>query len=99
MQEEDDECSEQLDAISNLGSRKQLNILDQRTRSTDSRNSVDSSDVPVNVVEVSGDDLAALSLDALRCRAGRRRDSSGTGRRSSEGNGEFVTGFYGAFCM
>lgn len=90
VEEEDEECSEHMDSISNLGSRKHLHILDQRTRSTDSRNSVDSVEIPPNVAEVSGDDLAALSLDALRSRAGRRRDSTGTGRRSSEGNGEFM---------
>lgn len=94
VEEEDEECSEQMDGISNLGSRKHLHILDQRTRSTDSRNSVDSVEIPPNVTEVSGDDIAALSLDALRSRARTRKDSTGTGRRSSEGNGEFY--MYGA---
>lgn len=72
------------------GSRKQLHILDQRTRSTDSRTSVDSTENPMVVPEdIGGDDIAALSIDALKSRSGRRRDSTGTGRRSSEGNGKF----------
>lgn len=68
------------------GSRKQLHILDQRTKSVDSRTSVDSVDYQENEPSQT-EDIAALSLDALRSHA-RRRDSAGTGRRSSEGNGE-----------
>lgn len=82
--QEEDECSEHLDVISNLGgSRKQLHILDQRTKSMDSRNSVDSVEDSEHQ-QLQGEDIVALSLEALKHHV-RRRDSM-TGRRSSEGN-------------
>lgn len=79
--------SQQLDCVLFLGSRKQLHILDQRTKSVDSRTSVDSMGDFQDPEPTHNEDIAALSLDALRSHA-RRRDSVGTGRRSSEGNGE-----------
>lgn len=62
-------------------------MLDQRTKSVDSRTSVDSIGDFQETEPSRSEDIAALSLDALRSHA-RRRDSAGTGRRSSEGNGE-----------
>ena len=64
-------------------SEQPLTLERQRTRSTDSKTSNDSA-------EVSADDLGALSLEVLRNWAiQKRKDSTGTGRRSSDsGNGE-----------
>ncbi|CAH0550311.1 unnamed protein product [Brassicogethes aeneus] len=78
----DEEDEEVDDAISMTGSRKELNLPRQRTRSTDSKTSIESERAQE---ELSADDLAALSLDILRNRAAqKRRDSTGTGRRGSE---------------
>ncbi|XP_049817373.1 transient receptor potential cation channel trpm isoform X2 [Aethina tumida] len=81
-----DEEEEDLDdAISVSGSRKELSIPRQRTRSTDSKASIESREPE----ELSADDLAALSLDILRNRAAqKRRDSTGTARRGSESGDE-----------
>ncbi|KAK4884574.1 hypothetical protein RN001_000845 [Aquatica leii] len=86
--EEEDETNDQ-DAFSASGSRKHLNILEERQRSSESKTSIDSVGEKDDDVQISADDLAALSLDALRWRAAkRRRDSAGTGRRSSDGGNE-----------
>lgn len=74
------------------GSRKHLDILEEEHHSVESKaESVESSDKEEEEEEnqISADDLAALTLDTLRMRYKRRKDSGGTGRRSSDGgNGE-----------
>ncbi|XP_019755238.2 transient receptor potential cation channel trpm isoform X3 [Dendroctonus ponderosae] len=77
---------EQLDNISVAGSRSKLNLLRQRTKSTESKTSLDSDR---NSLEISADDIAALSLDILRARATqKRRDSDSVRRGSESGTGE-----------
>lgn len=64
--------------------------MEERQRSSESKTSMESSERDEDT-QISTDDLAALSLDTLRLRAKRRRDSCGTGRRSSDGgNGELL---------
>ncbi|ERL88775.1 hypothetical protein D910_06157, partial [Dendroctonus ponderosae] len=72
---------EQLDNISVAGSRSKLNLLRQRTKSTESKTSLDSDR---NSLEISADDIAALSLDILRARATQKRRDSDSVRRGSE---------------
>uniref|UniRef100_A0A1Y1MC38 Transient receptor potential cation channel trpm n=2 Tax=Photinus pyralis TaxID=7054 RepID=A0A1Y1MC38_PHOPY len=90
--EEEDETND-AETFSATGSRKQLNLLEERQRSSESKTSLESLDEK-DEVQLSADDLAALSLDTLRWRAAkRRRDSAGTGRRSSDGgNGDSLHG-------
>lgn len=65
-----------------------MHVLDKRTKSVDSRTSIDSVGVFQETEPTThNEDITALSLDALRAH-NRRRDSIGTGRRSSEGNGK-----------
>ncbi|CAH1966853.1 unnamed protein product [Acanthoscelides obtectus] len=72
---------EQLDNISMSGSRQGLDLIRQRTKSTESKTSIESGNSNV----VSADDIAGLSLEILKSRAlQKRRDSSGTVRRGSE---------------
>lgn len=75
------------------GSRKHLNVLEERQRSSESKTSLDSEKIE-DCDKISTDDLPALSIDALKLRCTRRRDSIGTGRRSSEGNGKFSSASY-----
>ncbi|XP_068894197.1 transient receptor potential cation channel trpm isoform X11 [Tenebrio molitor] len=81
--DEEDECNEEVDAIPKSESQQPLTFERQRTKSTDSKTSNDSG-------EISADDLGALSLEVLRnWTIQKRKDSTGTGRRSSDGgNGE-----------
>ncbi|CAH1123867.1 unnamed protein product [Ceutorhynchus assimilis] len=72
---------EQLDNISVAGSRSKLNLLRQRTKSTESKTSLESDR---NSLDISADDIAALSLDILRTRAAQKRRDSETARRGSE---------------
>ncbi|XP_076268057.1 transient receptor potential cation channel, subfamily M isoform X2 [Rhynchophorus ferrugineus] len=85
--EEDDlDKKEQLDNISIAGSKSKLNLMRQRTKSTDSKTSINSDR---NSADISADDVAALSLDILRSRAAQKRRDSETTRRGSEsGTGE-----------
>ncbi|RZC40720.1 transient receptor potential cation channel trpm, partial [Asbolus verrucosus] len=77
--DEEDECNEEMDVVPKSESQQPLTIERQRTRSTDSKTSNESA-------EVSADDLGALSLEILRNWAiQKRKDSTGTGRRSSDG--------------
>lgn len=71
------------DGIAFAESQQPLTFERQRTKSTDSKTSNDSG-------EISADDLGALSLEVLRnWTIQKRKDSTGTGRRSSDGgNGE-----------
>ncbi|XP_068894195.1 transient receptor potential cation channel trpm isoform X9 [Tenebrio molitor] len=84
--DEEDECNEEVDAIPKSESQQPLTFERQRTKSTDSKTSNDSG-------EISADDLGALSLEVLRnWTIQKRKDSTGTGRRSSDGgNGESET--------
>ncbi|XP_066138176.1 transient receptor potential cation channel trpm isoform X6 [Euwallacea fornicatus] len=77
--EDAQEKKEQLDVISVSGSRS--NLLRQRTKSSDSKTSVDSDQ---NSLDISADDIAALSLDILRTRAAQKRRDSDSARRGSE---------------
>ncbi|XP_066244869.1 transient receptor potential cation channel trpm isoform X10 [Euwallacea similis] len=77
--EDAQEKKEQLDVISISGSRS--NLLRQRTKSSDSKTSVDSDR---NSLDISADDIAALSLDILRTRAAQKRRDSDSARRGSE---------------
>ncbi|XP_068894204.1 transient receptor potential cation channel trpm isoform X17 [Tenebrio molitor] len=81
--DEEDECNEEVDAIPKSESQQPLTFERQRTKSTDSKTSNDSG-------EISADDLGALSLEVLRnWTIQKRKDSTGTGRRSSDGgNGQ-----------
>jgi transient receptor potential cation channel subfamily M protein 3 len=77
--DEEDECNEEVDAIPKSESQQPLTFERQRTKSTDSKTSNDSG-------EISADDLGALSLEVLRnWTIQKRKDSTGTGRRSSDG--------------
>ncbi|VEN52666.1 unnamed protein product, partial [Callosobruchus maculatus] len=79
--EEVENEKEQLDNISMSGSRQGLDLIRQRTKSTESKTSIESGNSNV----VSADDIAGLSLEILKSRAlQKRRDSSGTVRRGSE---------------
>lgn len=80
------------------------NILDERKHSLESKTSINTTD-RIDDEELddrmSPDDFAALSLEALKSRIARRRDSAGTGRRNSEGGGggancKFLLSFF--FC-
>jgi transient receptor potential cation channel subfamily M protein 3 len=84
--DEEDECNEEVDAIPKSESQQPLTFERQRTKSTDSKTSNDSG-------EISADDLGALSLEVLRnWTIQKRKDSTGTGRRSSDGgNGDDST--------
>lgn len=63
-----------------------MNVFSERQQSVESKTSLDSGKINEEDDDcMSPDDLAAFSLDALKLRCARRRDSSGTGRRSSEG--------------
>ncbi|XP_044264346.1 transient receptor potential cation channel trpm isoform X10 [Tribolium madens] len=81
--DEEEECNEEIDPLPKSESQQPVTFERQRTRSTDSKTSNDSA-------EVSADDLGALSLEVLRNWAiQKRKDSTGTGRRSSDGgNGQ-----------
>ncbi|XP_044264338.1 transient receptor potential cation channel trpm isoform X2 [Tribolium madens] len=77
--DEEEECNEEIDPLPKSESQQPVTFERQRTRSTDSKTSNDSA-------EVSADDLGALSLEVLRNWAiQKRKDSTGTGRRSSDG--------------
>ncbi|KAL1512762.1 hypothetical protein ABEB36_002294 [Hypothenemus hampei] len=78
---DEEEKKEQLDNISVAGSRSRLNLARQRTKSTESRNSLESDR---NSMDISADDVAALSLDILRTRAAQKRRDSDSARRGSE---------------
>ncbi|XP_063918519.1 transient receptor potential cation channel trpm isoform X3 [Zophobas morio] len=76
--DEEEECNEEMEGLPKSESEQPLTLERQRTRSTDSKTSNDSA-------EVSADDLGALSLEVLRNWAiQKRKDSTGTGRRSSD---------------
>ncbi|KAG5896745.1 hypothetical protein JTB14_031725 [Gonioctena quinquepunctata] len=69
------------DNFSVTGSRQNVGMLRQRTKSTDSKTSVESD----KNSDISADDIAGLSIDILKNRAlQKRRDSAGTARRGSE---------------
>lgn len=94
-EQEEDECGEQrdMDVLSSAGSRKQLNLMEERQRSVESKTSIETGTDNNDEVDqdfLSTDDLAALTIDALRMRSLRRRDSTGTARRSSEGGDDSI---------
>ncbi|XP_050299656.1 transient receptor potential cation channel trpm isoform X2 [Anthonomus grandis grandis] len=75
-----------LDSISVAGSSSKLNLIRQRTKSSESKTSLESNR---NSLDISADDIAALSLDILRTRAAQKRRDSDCARRGSEsGTGE-----------
>ncbi|XP_074037016.1 transient receptor potential cation channel, subfamily M isoform X5 [Leptinotarsa decemlineata] len=72
---------EQLDNLSVAGSRQNLTLVRQRTKSTESKTSMESD----KNSDISADDIAGLSIDILKNRAAqKRRDSAGNTRRGSE---------------
>ncbi|CAG9862478.1 unnamed protein product [Phyllotreta striolata] len=80
---DEDDDNEQMDNISTAGSRQHLNLLRQRTKSTESKTSTDSDKRSEDVII---DDISGINLEALRSRTAQkpRRDSTGTIRRGSE---------------
>lgn len=70
------------------GSRSTLNLLRQRTKSSDSKTSIESDR---NSLDIPADDIAALSMDILRTRAAQKRRDSDTVMRGLEsGTGKFT---------
>lgn len=78
---DDQDKTEPQDNVSVQGSRSKLNLMRQRTKSSESKTSIDSDR---NSIDISADDIAALSLDILRSRAAQKRRDSETTRRGSE---------------
>ncbi|XP_071054078.1 transient receptor potential cation channel trpm isoform X4 [Onthophagus taurus] len=92
--EEDIEQEECLDNISISGSRKHLDIIEERQMSRESKSSLNSEKLE-EVDKLSVEDMTALSLDTLRARsAARRRDSCG--RRSSDGGANAEESLHGS---